>query len=414
MTHLPSDDERVPSSAAKAAAADHERPGDLPPWAAELMVLADAIDRARKARTPSARGRAIGRGMAIAREALLHHAPDFPIPRPLPGTRDLGPVLAFSEFARERMPHLSSYIRFHLLRIHAALSGVKVADLPDPNAARQTIMAILDANQVARPELDGFSRADVARIIQDDWSGTGPVRLHPEVVGDDRESIDFLRLTDRLLRWFDRNGPVPAGRPPALPDAVLQRLVVDLREDEDTGAGDAEDELAITALSLRLSVDLGLVVRRKGKLALGTTGRRMLDAKLTGALYEALFTACFHGLDTIGLDEFPGREAALNSNIAWVIFRVHELARAWTPSRRVAKAAWPPELRDPTPPVVTAEEHRQIELHVFFWRVLAPLQMFGLLELDARARVRATPLFGEFFEVRRELRPARPGLHLLQ
>ena len=173
--------------------------------------------------------------------------------------------------------------------------------------------------------------------------------------------------------------------------------------------------MAVTALAVRLSRDLGFIRRRKGKLALTAVGRRMRRPDSTPILYESLFIAYFQGLDVVGFDDFPEHERSLNASVAWVLYRIRNVARDWKPVKGVIRAAWPKAMREAASPDVSPGEYRELQFGIFFWRVLAPLNMFGLVEFHTRRRAqcRSTRLFHEFFTVDLGLADRGPRIRLM-
>jgi hypothetical protein len=409
---LPGDGPAFPS-AVDAWLADTKR--RRPEIANAMLAVAELVARARRARSARARESAIAKATSSARAALELHAPTAPIPRPLPGTRDLGPILALTEAFRDKMPNLTEHIQRDLLEVHAALAGVAVGDLPDQEQAVQAAIGILEANEVSRADLGGLSPHDVSRIVADDWQGAGPVRLSPATVGWDRDRIFFLRIVDRILGWFDARDPVAVREGEIMPNELLQSLSNEVWAEEALAEDEAEEQLGVTALALRLSVDLGLVGRRKGKLSLTAEGRRMRRPESTPILYESLFVAYFQGLDVVAFDDFPERERALNASVAWVLHRIRDIARDWKPVDGVIRAAWPKAMREGPPRGITPGEHRQLQVAIFFWRVMAPLSMFGLVELRTRRRAqcRSTRLFHDFFSVDVGHADRGPGIRLM-
>jgi hypothetical protein len=281
----------------------------------------------------------------------------------------------------------------------------------NPNASLDEINAALEArnreyNRRPQPELGGLSPEQMQRLISDDWSGDGVVRLNTslplEMLGDS-PTLYNARL---LLRMLVERSSVRATVAGNLPRSVVAefrdrlRLPPDLPAEYLTGARNEEDVFPLHVV--RVLLDLaGLIKRRKGAFSATRRGSDLLADERAGELFARLFETHFRTLNLGYLDRMLVDAPGFQHTIAYALYRFGRIDPGWASPATIAEAVVLDSVRMELP----GSEYRDWAAAITEARLLRTLTRFGLAELRELPRegslvgdreYRRTPLFEHF------------------
>jgi hypothetical protein len=282
----------------------------------------------------------------------------------------------------------------------------------NPDASLDEINAHLmrrsDAyNRAPQRELCGLSPNQVGRLLEDDWSGEGAIRIETTLPLETLESSVVLANARLLLDVVEERGEVKATAAGNLP-----RIVVEETRDRlllPTGyprrwMDRARNEEDVRPLHMsRLLLELaGLLKRRKGVFSATRRGRELLSPARAGELQALLFRTFFRTLNLAYLDGLPA-VPELQHGIGASIHLFGRTARQWRTREEVAAAALLPFVLRAIAATARDDAGALVER-----RLLMPLTDFGLAECRESPRpgaylpdrhYRRTPLFERMLRV---------------
>ena len=263
-------------------------------------------------------------------------------------------------------------------------------------------------NLAPQAELGGLSPEQMSRLLYEDWSGNGLLRLKSDLVPYELDTVDILHNARVVLGRLGQ-GPLKQTQAGNLARVEVMQLLPQLRVNFD-----AERFLAVSRVINEYDVQWlhvlrhvlvagGLVMRRKG-FRITRLGRTYMPEARMGALYALLFETLFRKIDLRAIDMFD-HHAGLQGTVAYSFFQLRSAAADWASPERLAEEAWLERAKDPMTP--SELQFGDLRPWTFQRRVLTPLVMFGLLEecaLPAEDKwsrpveFRKTPLFDRFLK----------------
>lgn len=291
----------------------------------------------------------------------------------------------------------------------------------DPDASLDELNARLaetteSLNRAPEPELLGFTPLEVQRLLSDDWSGDGAVRMETELPPAALDGARRFRNARSFLALLDEHDGVKATQAGNLSRAAVAMLMDRL----DWPAGYADEvhrynkvinehdarEVHLLRVLLELA---GLIQRRKGSFRITRRGREALAQDRAGELFVRLFRTWFRELNLAYLDGMP-EAPAFQHTVAFTILRFGQVADDWREPPDLAREAVLPTILDEVPPAPYLTDSEMGWLpHMLETRVVDPLAAFGLAEVREepgptkwrpRRFYRKTPLFDRFLEFR--------------
>jgi len=234
------------------------------------------------------------------------------------------------------------------------------------------------------------------------------MRFSPDLTLSDLADAPFLQNVRRFLAALDQAGGTTATATGNLNRVFVRqmfdRLILPERFREITlRVCKVLNEQDIWTLRIVRIVSecAGLVARRRQRFQLTRAGRALLPDTQAGALFRKVFLAYFRKFDLhydFHLRDVPG----IQQTLAVILWRLHSIARDWTPVRGLAAQILLPG--------VLSQLHTAMafpldtEAWILGGYVLEPLLDLGLLERKSRSdwplaekdQVRITPLWLKF------------------
>ncbi len=301
-----------------------------------------------------------------------------------------------------------------------ARAAIEDALRTDPDASLEVLNARLaermDAlNRAPRPELLGFTPLQVQRLLSDDWSGDGAVRMDTELPLAALERARRFRNARSFLALLEEHDGLKATQAGNLSRAAVATLLDRL----DWPAGYVEDihrhnkvvneHDARAVHLLRVLLDVaGLIRRRKGSFRITREGRAALPPERAGELFALLFRAWFRTLNLAYLDMLP-EATGFQETVAFTLFRFGQVAGDWRESGDLAREAVLPTILDEIPRALDTDDGFDRLPAMLASRVLNPLVELGLAEVreepgpttrSPRRFYRKSDLFDRFLEFR--------------
>jgi hypothetical protein len=240
-------------------------------------------------------------------------------------------------------------------------------------------------NQRPQRELGGLSPDRAHRLLTDDWSGRGVLRVDVALPLEALASASTLRNARLLLGALNRHGAVKATAKGNLPRALMAELIPAI-----AWPGNGEDVLfaetgneqdAFPFHIVRLLLELaGLIKRRSGKFSLTRRGQDHLGSAQAGALFAVLFRTHFRMLNLAYLDRWHEEVRDFQQTIAYSLFQFEQRAADWMTAERLSADLILPAVGD------TISTHAGIDDVSWMLenRLLRPLEGFGLAEQRGR------------------------------
>lgn len=294
----------------------------------------------------------------------------------------------------------------HAIRdaLEALLRGNPAATLEEINAlAARSAMAY---NRTPQEELGGLSPVQMRALLDDDWSGTGVVRLDDTLHPDDVAPSRILHNVRLLLNAVAECGSVRATAQGNLPRALVRdladRLLVPAGYLAGHLSGRLNEEDVVPLHRARILAELGgLLKRRKGAYSLTARASRLAREERSGGLYALLFATYFRRMNLAYFDRYGHDAPAFQYMMAYLLYRFALLGEGWRSPEDVAAAILPDPVLAELPPTGGLEWAPFVTER----RLLVPLADFALAESRSHGReqdrlrlrtYRATPLFHRF------------------
>lgn len=284
------------------------------------------------------------------------------------------------------------------------------ADESEITAVAQRMMRTIAGqwNDSPQEEFGGLSPNQVQRLLaQQDWlEGDGPVQLRRDLPLAQLGGADTLFNMRTLLAYAGELGGLGATQAGNLKLVVVAELLERFRFPEGTLAQLRSVTKRITEQDVRnlhearVIAELGGLLHRRGpRFELTRPGEELLGDEAAGELYAHLFNTCFREFNVGYL--MPGEWSELQTQAAYTLFRLQEVAREWrTAEDLLPEVVLPHALeRAPTNPYVN------LPTLLLDGRLLRRLVGLGLLEWrgsprygpdEEPVRYRLSPLFGKF------------------
>jgi hypothetical protein len=270
-----------------------------------------------------------------------------------------------------------------------------------------------DRNETPDPEMGNLTPTQVHKLLYTKWGERGgAVQFRTGIPLERLESAAFFRRA----RWLaiavrDADGVKATATLKNLPRKLVTRMVDETLTDEvraDLNEFNKvlnEEDVTEVHVARIVCQAAGVVVLRKGVFVVPKGLTELLDPDRAGALYQRLFAAFFQTFNLAYLDRRCVEASALQSGVAYTLYRLGVLAKSWCSVDKLGMAALLPAIREELEVEIGPSSHESVP-EVLAWRVLRPLMDWGLLEgqfdhrfhrlIDTLARVRTTALYGEF------------------
>jgi hypothetical protein len=251
-------------------------------------------------------------------------------------------------------------------------------------------------NRRPQPELHGLSPHQAGRLLYDDWSGNGVVRIRDDLPLGELQGSALLANARLLLSAIAAKGEVKATGTGNLPRAIVGELREVIRLPPGVprrwieAARNEEDAPPLHETRVLLEV-ARLLMKRKGKYRVTRRGASLLEEARAGELQALLFRTYFRGLNLAYFDGYP-EAPEFQQAIGVSLHLLKAGGRAWRTPAEIADGVLlpfvPEAVPDPTGRTGMLER-----------RLLIPLSSFGLLEVEE------TPSGGYFLKRRYRLAP---------
>jgi hypothetical protein len=283
----------------------------------------------------------------------------------------------------------------------------------NPSATVAEINAALDRstteyNRTPQRELGGLSPEQMARLIYDDWSGDGAVRLNGALPFEAVAESRILHNVRSFLTSLADEGSVRATALGNLPRAFVRLMSQRLRYPdgfrEEYLSGRLNEEDLWTLHTARVLCDLArLIKRRKGAFSLTRRGAELVGEEKAGELFALLFFTHFQELNLAWLDRAAVEAPALQQTVAYSLYQFGRAGDAWNKPAALAAAVLLPSVRSR----LVRTEYTDWAEYLTETRLLHPLTDFALAESrdvpgsDSRfapQEYRPAPLFSRFLD----------------
>lgn len=238
-------------------------------------------------------------------------------------------------------------------------------------------------NTAPQERLSGLSPEQAARLFADDWEGDGPLQLNESLPLSDLRGARFLVNARVILSTLESEGPAKATATAKsfsrkFVGAVIDRMVWEKglleKIKEYNKVIDEQDAFPVHVLRIILRM-AGLIKIRSGKYSITQKGQGYLPEERAGELYAHLFRTYFRSFNLAYVDR-DEQNAPLQQTLAMTFFRLRRTERSWRKPEALADEILMEEAFDqPADYSGVNMAYKQFE-----WRVLQPLEAFGLIE----------------------------------
>jgi hypothetical protein len=381
-----------------------------------IVGAATMVDHIVEAPTSDLR-RLAGEANRIALDALLAAFPDALIPRALPGSLEIGPLLALAESIGDRLPTVAEHLVRQLMIVDARDRGLSLpqdfleGEGPEEDLATMERMmaATIDSyNAAPQEELAGLSPNQIVELTAGDWTTTGPIRLDPTIRLEDLDGAALLHDARMILTHLRDVGPLAATATGNLTRGAVAELRPKLRVDHkylDKGYFKVINEPDVFWLwvARNLLVATRMIARRGTHFQLRKRGRAAAADDGAGELFAILFTQLFQRTNLGVFDRWGDGEVGLSATMGCTLYLLSRHGTTWQSAEDLAERAWLKTARDAPSPGYAGDWPGRAQ-HVFASRVLRPMVVLGLMEerdvrpsrLEPRVEYRVLPLFQRF------------------
>lgn len=246
-------------------------------------------------------------------------------------------------------------------------------------------LAALNESYNNRPQADlgGLSPRQMGELLYGDWEAGGALRLNSSLRLSDLAAAPMLLDARTLLAYVMDHEPItltPAGNLPRrtvqdlLPELEMDAMV-DYERPRTINEGDV-----LWLFVLRHTLQIAKLLVRRGGVVVSKNGRRLVEEESAGELFSLLFRTFFRTFNLSFLDN-SDRHPALQSTVAFSLYRLQTEAREWSAAETLAESSWHPDAKDP--PASSDLDYGDGRHWAFTHRVLQPLVQFGLMERRA-------------------------------
>jgi hypothetical protein len=225
----------------------------------------------------------------------------------------------------------------------------------NPSATVAQINAALERstegyNRAPQRDLGGLSPEQVGRLIYDDWSGKGAVRLNGALPFEEVEQSRILHNVRTFLAALADEGSVRATALGNLPRAFVRAMSERLRYPAgfrgEYLSGRLNEEDLRTLHTARVLCDLArLIKRRKGAFSLTRRGTELVGEEKAGELFALLFFTHFRELNLAWLDRASVEAPGFQQTIAYSLYQFGRAGDAWNKPAALAPALILPSVR---------------------------------------------------------------------
>lgn len=283
----------------------------------------------------------------------------------------------------------------------------------NPSATVAEINAALERttegyNRAPQRDLGGLSPEQMARLIYDDWSGEGAVRLNRALPFEEISHARTLHNVRSLLEGLGEQGSVRATPKGNLNRAFVREMAARLAMSEEDRevyrSGRLNEEDLWPLHTARVLCDLaGLIKRRKGAYSLTRRGANLTSTDRAGELFALLFLTHFRELNLAWLDRAASEAPELQHTIAFSLYQFGRAGDVWRSPAALAPVVLLPSVRAR----LGRTEYTDWAEFLTHTRILQPLRGFALAESrDVPGRFpglpdkeyRPAPLFSRFLD----------------
>jgi hypothetical protein len=267
-------------------------------------------------------------------------------------------------------------------------------------------------NEAPDPELGNLSPSQAHKLLYTEWGTPGAaVQLQANIPLERLEAAPFFRRARWLALAIRDAGSVKAtAKWKNLPRKLVTSMVDETLSEDDRAKIWAynkvvnEDDVAAIHITRIVCEAAGIIRLRKGAFVVPKTRAKLLEPDQAGALYQLLFVAFFQTFNLAYLDRRHTEASALQSGVAYTLYRLGMLAKQWYSVDKLATEALLPEVRKEIETELDPQMTDSVR-EVLAWRVLEPLMDWGVLEgkfdhrihrlIDTLAQVRTTALYAD-------------------
>ncbi|MGC9326295.1 MAG: hypothetical protein ACP5I1_01545 [Candidatus Hinthialibacter sp.] len=270
--------------------------------------------------------------------------------------------------------------------------------------------ARLEYNLRPQEDLGGFSPEQLYHLLNADWNDSESLLcIDPNLSIDEVGHTIYFQnsqiFLNALLKMDGKTKATVSGNlNRKFVGLMFQKMMIDNEERRITEKyNKVLNEFDVMPVHItRIMLDLaGFIKLRQKWFSITQKGRKIVDPNRAGECFAQIFKVFFQNFNLSYLDG-GGDNPTLQSTIAFSFFQLSKITQDWTPFESLMNRI--------VLPITIEESYRPNRMSLIrpqiYFRILAPLQKFGLLEIQENSdknrfdftqlSLRKTPLFDQF------------------